>query len=486
MRIARVVIQRRRMSSISPSSRLEKIRLLMAKEGLSSYLVPSEDPHQSEYTPEQDQRRQFISGFTGSAGTALVGLDKAWLWTDGRYWNQAGKELSSSWQLMKSGNPDCPEPHVFVSKTFPEGSVCGVDPRLLSVSSANNFENALNQSKQTLKYVTKNLVDEVWTDKAAPPVNKVMVVSESKSGRSVEYKINWIRQNLQSKSVDAIVLSALDEIAWMLNIRGLDVPYNPVLISYLIVTTDETHLFVDQSKLSDEEPHRALTHLKQSKVTLHDYNQFFEYLAKLKSESKKFWVDPSSSIAVYNVVKDQSTILSPSPVTLEKALKNSVELDGMKNCNIRDASALVRFFNWLENELKSGNKDISEWQAALKLLDYRKELSGFITPSFATISSTGSNAAIIHYHPNESNSKLISIDNIYLCDSGGQYEDGTTDVTRTWHFGTPTDKEKLAFTAVLKGVISLSALVFPNNVTGLQVCLHAYIHAYIHSDIHTY
>jgi len=451
--------------------RLCDLRALMQKEGVQGYIVPTADAHQSEYTPDQDKQRQFISGFTGSAGIAVVGINKAWLWTDGRYWNQANLELSEDWELMKQGLPTTPLPEEYIAKNFPAGSVTGVDPRLLSIPQANDFSSALHKSNQQIKYIPHNLVDQVWKDKPEPSIKHCIVLSDKLSGRSVNDKLEWIRKEMSKRKSDLLIITALDDIAWLLNIRGFDIPYNPVLISYAIISSKDVKIYVDQRKLSDD----VKAHFVQHSIIPLEYSTFFSDLEKLADAKLNIWVDANGSIAVYNALKpenknERQVIVEKSPIILEKALKNPVELNGFRESSTRDAVALVKFFSWLEKELNSPNGDkLTEHIVAEVLLKFRQDQAHFLNASFATISSSGSNAAIIHYHPTEKQSSKIVKDQIFLCDSGGQYMDGTTDVTRSWHFGTPKDKEKLAFTCVLKGVINLSLCVFPNNTTGLQL-----------------
>jgi len=264
----------------------------------------------------------------------------------------------------------------------------------------------------------------------------------------------------------------LDEIAWLLNIRGFDVPFNPVLVSYAIISLSDVRLYVDPAKLSED----VLNHFKGSSIKISNYSSFFQELGNIAQTKLNVWVDTNSSIAVYNSLKPdvkdgRSVIVDKSPIILEKSLKNPVELNGFRNCSIRDAVALVKFFSWLEKELSSSPSDnnLTEWSVSEKLRLYRQEQDGYINLSFAAIASTGSNAAIIHYHPEEKSSSKIQKDLVFLCDSGGQYKDGTTDVTRTFHFGNPSEKEKIGYTLVLKGVINLTTLIFPNNTNGLQI-----------------
>jgi Xaa-Pro aminopeptidase len=309
--------------------RLSDLRAIMQKEGIQGYIVPSADAHQSEYTPDQDKQRQYISGFTGSAGLAVVGEHKAWLWTDGRYWNQAGLELSEDWELMKQGLPTTPLPEEFVAKNLPAGSSTGVDPRLLSIPQANDWSAALQKSNQHLKFIPHNLVDQVWKDKPQPCIKHCIVLSEKLAGRSVNDKLEWIRKEITNKKCDLLIITALDEIAWLLNIRGFDILYNPVLISYAIISLKDVKIYVDHRKLSDE----VKSHFAQHSIIPLEYSTFFSDLEKLAATKLNIWVDANSSIAVYNALKpelnknERFVIVDKSPIILEKALKNPVELN---------------------------------------------------------------------------------------------------------------------------------------------------------------
>jgi len=447
------------------SSPVTRLRNLMKQEKLSGYIIPTGDAHQSEYIREVDARRAYISSFTGSMGLALVGQEDSWLWTDGRYYNQASKELPEGWTLMKVGLPQTPTIQDFISQNFPSDAVIGADPRLLSNSTVKDYQDAFSKKGVQLKLSTSNLVDQIWTDKpVAQSERDIHVMPDAVAGRSMEDKLTWLRGILSENEANLHVLSALDAICWLLNIRGSDIPYNPVVVSYVIVTQDACLLFIDATKVTKE-----LSQHLEGKVTVHDYDTFFTTLEALAS-GRNIWLDPESSNAIFSTCKGAKTTISKaSPVTLEKALKNKTELDGMRACGLRDAVALVNYFSWLENELNTTSNVHDEVTASDKLLEFRKEQSGFITPSFATISSVGPNAAIIHYHPHAPTAAKIVKEKIYLCDSGGQYTDGTTDVTRTFHFGQPTQKERDAYTCVLKGVIALTKVVFPTNTTGLQL-----------------
>eukprot|EP01127_Copromyxa_protea_P019892 TRINITY_DN6547_c0_g1_i1.p1 TRINITY_DN6547_c0_g1~~TRINITY_DN6547_c0_g1_i1.p1 ORF type:complete len:626 (-),score=124.84 TRINITY_DN6547_c0_g1_i1:44-1711(-) len=402
---------------------------------------------------------------------ALVSDPKSYLWTDGRYWNQANKELDQNWVLMKVGMPETPTLQAFVAENFPEGANIGVDPRLMSRSAVRDIQSVLDTKKQKLQLITENLVDSVWSDKpSVTPARDIIVLPTDVAGQSVTDKLAWIRGELKSHGAYSHVVTALDAVAWLFNIRGADIDYNPTAIAYAIVDLDNAYLFIHPGKVTKE----LESHLKESGVTIKDYDSFFqEFEAQSKEGKGKTWVDPSSaSAAVFNVLSSISAPIleKDSPITLAKALKNPVELQGMRDCAQRDAVAIVRFFSWLEKEMNSDKaSQYDEVDVANKILEFRKAVPGFVSESFGTISSVGANAAVIHYEPKKPSAAQLDKQKIYLCDSGAQYRDGTTDVTRTFHFGTPSEKEKEAFTGVVKGVINLSKAIFPEHTTGLQL-----------------
>lgn len=423
----------------------------------------------SEYIGDSDERLAFISNFTGSAGTGVVTLDKAALWTDGRYFLQAGNQLDQHWTLMKDRLPETPSVEAWLQTALPSGSAVGIDPTLFSIGRARLFRQALATAGIRLVSVTPNLVDEVWgKDKPSPSKAKAMAHPLRYSGEESPDKVAKVRAELQRCNAQALVVAALDEIAWLFNIRGSDIDYNPVVTSYALVTASDARLYVDPAKIDDD----VRQHLPG--VTILPYERIFEDLTTLKNEHKKVWVDPTkTNQALADCLSPETTLEDYSPISLLKSLKNEVELEGIRQSHLRDAAALISYFAWLEETLKNGDTSYTECTAAEKLNNFRSQQSDFVSLSFETISSVGPNAAIIHYAPQPNTAAQVTSDKIYLCDSGGQYRDGTTDVTRTLHFGTPTAHEKRCFTRVLQGHIALDVAVFPKGTTGHKLDLLA-------------
>ncbi|XP_030841519.1 xaa-Pro aminopeptidase 1-like [Strongylocentrotus purpuratus] len=431
---------------------------------IQAYIIPSCDSHQNEYIAECDCRRPFITGFTGSSGTAIVTEMKAAMWTDGRYFLQAAKQMDQNWTLMKMGMPKTPTQEEWLTEVLPAGSKVGVDPFLFRWESWKTFSSTLEGAGHSLVPIQSNLVDLVWdADRPLPPQAQVKVHSLHFTGQSSAEKVAQIRRKMAKVRVQNLILTALDEIAWLFNLRGSDIVYNPVFFAYAVLSQDSVHLFVDESKL---EP-GVHSHINQGiEVTLHAYDDIQKFISDMLAENgAKTWISANSSYALMNLIPKQHQYIHNSPIWQSKAVKNDVEIEGMRQAHIRDAVALCEYFNWLEHEIPKGY--LNEVTAADKLENLRSEQEDFVSLSFDTISSMGPNGAVIHYKPQLPTALTLNTQEIYLCDSGGQYRDGTTDVTRTFHFGTPTQHQKECFTRVLKGVISLATAVFPEGTRGV-------------------
>ncbi|KAI8094982.1 peptidase M24, structural domain-containing protein [Gilbertella persicaria] len=462
------------------SERLARLRSLMKEQDIHVYLVPSEDAHQSEYIADCDKRRHWISGFTGSAGFAIVTLTEAALFTDGRYFLQASQELDENWSLMKQGLPQVPTWQEYLVKNVSAGSRIGLDPTLINAVDAHQLTSQLEPMGSRLIPISQNLIDLAWgKDRPESPKDKVFVqpieytgkkrksqempniVTLMKLGKSVQEKLKELRQHIQKRDAYGTVVSALDEIAWLFNLRGSDIECNPVFFSYAVVNVSEAMLYVDLDKVTEE----VKSHLDQASITVKPYTQFFDDLKTLQFEGKKLLVNNKTSLAVEVAVGESNVLEERSFITDAKAIKTKEELEGMRACHLRDGAALVQYLAWLEQKLLAGEK-LSEVDGADRLEQFRAAQEHYVGLSFATISSTGPNGAIIHYKPEKETCKIIDPAHIYLCDSGGQYRDGTTDVTRTFHFGTPSAYEKRCFTRVLQGHIAIDQVVFPKGTTG--------------------
>ncbi|KAG0332715.1 hypothetical protein BG004_001129 [Podila humilis] len=445
------------------ADRLKKLRTLMQDNKITAFVVPSEDAHQSEYVAECDDRRAYISGFTGSAGLAVVSTDSAALFTDGRYFLQASQQLDSNWTLMKLGLPDVPTWQEYLVQNLPAGSRIGIDSLVSTATDAHKLEKELSKVGSTLVPVP-NLVDQIWDNRPQRPANTLMTLSIETTGKSHMEKIQQLRIDLNKRGVAGCVVSGLDEVAWLFNMRGSDVHCNPVFFAYAVITSDFVDLYLQPGSVTDS----VREHVGPN-VTIKPYDSIFNDLqtlsATLEQKGTKMLLGTRTNLEMAMRLGRNNIVETMSPVIDAKAIKNTAELDGMRKCHLRDAAAVISYFAWLEEKLASG-ADLDEADAADQLHLFRSKQIGFVGPSFDTISSTGPNGAIIHYKPEKPSASAIDSNLIYLCDSGGQYTDGTTDITRTLHFGTPSDHEKRCFTRVLQGHIAIDTAVFPEGTTG--------------------
>ncbi|KAL5198244.1 hypothetical protein ABZP36_001756 [Zizania latifolia] len=495
--------KRRGASSASgEDEKLRSLRSLFARPDIAidAYIVPSQDAHQSEFIAECFMRRAYLTGFTGSAGTAVVTKNKAALWTDGRYFLQAEKELSHDWTLMRSGSHGVPTTSEWLNDVLPSGCRVGIDPFLFSFDAAEELKDDISDKNHELVLIRDlNLVDEIWGEsRPEPPKEQTRVHGIKYAGVDVPSKLSFVRSHLAENGCDVVVISLLDEVAWLLNMRGSDVPNSPVFYSYLIVENNTATLFVDNNKVSKD----VLAHLEKAGVNLKPYEAILSDVERLAENGAKLWLDSSSiNSAIAHVFRSScdryvkkrgktdrqigkesssdkpttrssgiqngtlNVLYKASPVTLAKAVKNDAEIEGMKSSHLRDAAALAEFWCWLEGEIDK-SVSLTEVQVAEKLLEFRQKQDGFIDTSFDTISGYGANGAIIHYRPTPQSCSFVKSDNLFLLDSGAQYIDGTTDITRTVHFGEPSPRQKECFTRVLQGHIALDQAVFPERTPG--------------------
>eukprot|EP01132_Coremiostelium_polycephalum_P001474 gene1474-1859_t len=457
---------------VTIKQKVEVLRGLMKKNQLNAYIVPSEDAHQSEYICKRDKRREYISGFTGSSGCAVITESHELLWTDGRYWLQAEQQLDQSWKIMKDRVAGEPTIEEWLAKNLTKEMNVGVDSRLVSKGSCEKMGSVLKKSGiRFLPSLEENLIDQVrvhFKDQEeipSYPENPVFYLDEKFTGKESAEKLKSVREEMVAEGVDFMVVSALDEIAWLFNLRGSDISFNPVFLSYVIVSRDQGQtLYVDEKKLSAD---------VRSKLTpnthVASYGSVFSDLSKYNAEGKKIWLDPRSSNALFSCVSKENLKEKTIPILLMKSIKNQVEIEGFRQSHIRDASALIQYLAWLENEiLVVGNTSLTEVTAADHLEQLRSKQKDYVSLSFDSISSMDSNGAIIHYKPEPETCKKIT-KGMYLIDSGGQYLDGTTDVTRTLHYGVPTQHEIDCYTRVLKGHLQLSLLKFPPRIHGRDI-----------------
>ncbi|KAL7940895.1 X-prolyl aminopeptidase [Trichoderma barbatum] len=468
------------MGKANTTEKLSKLRALMKEHNVQIYVVPSEDSHSSEYIASCDARREFISGFTGSAGCAVITETSAALATDGRYFNQATQQLDDNWTLLKQGLQDVPTWQEWAAEQSAGGKTVAVDSTLITGSAAKKLAEKIRKSGGSdLVPLDVNLVDAVWgEDRPVRPQHRITVLSEKFAGKSVQSKLADLTSELEKKKSPGVFISMLDEVAWLFNLRGNDIPYNPVFFSYAVITPKGAALYVDESKLDEQ----CREHLAKFDVAVKPYETFFRDAENLHQQfiassqnaeggsTGSFLMSNKGSWALKRALGGDTAVEEiRSPVGDSKAVKNETEMEGMRACHIRDGAALIEYFAWLEDQLINKKAVLDEVQAADKLEELRSKHEHFVGLSFPTISSTGANAAVIHYGPERGNCATIDPKAIYLCDSGAQYLDGTTDTTRTLHFGEPSEAEREAYTLVLKGNIALDLAVFPKGTTGFAL-----------------
>ncbi len=445
--------------------RVEGLRRLMAERGLDAYMVPSGDEHQDEYVPECWQRRRWMSGFTGSAGTVVITKEIAGLWTDGRYHLQAAQELDPEiYTLFPLGLPGVRDPGDWLAETLRAGQAVGVDPRLVSVEEVRGLRERLDARGIHLRLLKENLVDLLWEDRPPLPGGCVWSLPEAISGESVASKVSRVRAEMARRGAQAHVVTTLDAVAWLFNLRGSDIPYNPVFIAYALITEESATLCVEPGKIPD-----SVMGGIDDTVTLAPYSGIADLLSQCRDKGLRVWVDPrTTSQWIYELLEGgPRPVEGPSPVISLKAVKNPVEQRGMRASHVRDAVALARFLRWIQEE--AGKEGVTELAAAKRLYELRAELDRFQGLSFETIVGYRGHGAIVHYRPSEKTDCEIGKEGLLLVDSGAHYLDGTTDVTRTIALGRPSREEMDRFTRVLKGHIRLARTRFPKGTSGRQL-----------------
>jgi len=446
---------------------LKALRKLMRDNNIQAYFVPSADDHQTEYVASWFKRRSFISGLRGSAGTAVITLDKAAVWTDGRYHDQAETQVDCNWIIQKQGLTGVPSITTWISQELKDGDKVGADPKVIKSETWASYNKGWDTKGIKFEAVQENLVDKVWTDRPTPTKEKVFVQPLKYSGQNYTEKISNLRKTLQSRGVGSIIVTALDDVAWLLNLRGKDIPYNPFFYGYIIVTMDDVTVFVDQDKMSDEVKKFISRGVK---VGVKDYDDIRNGIKDLvNKDSKTIWIPKkSASYFLIQDIPEKRRYMAYSPIQLPKAMKNEVELEGMKKANVHDGIAIMEFFIWMQEQLDAGKK-VTELSAMKKLKEFKSQQPDFFDLSFGTIAGYGPNGAIIHYKATKETDRQIGKDSLFLLDSGAQFPFGSTDITRTVCFGTPTAKMKETFTYVLQGSISLASVIFPRGTYGVNI-----------------
>lgn len=442
--------------------RLEALREKMKEENIDFYIVPTGDPHGSEYPAMKYKDRQWLTGFTGSAGTALATMEEGFVWIDGRYFIQGKRQLEGSgFTMKKDGLPETETLTQCLEKLAKPGSRIGFDGKLLMNSVYTSLKDALVDRKVT--FVDAPLLDAIWKDRPEIPKAPLFSLDTKYTGLSVEEKLESVREMLWDKGLDMTVISSLDDIAWLTNLRGRDIAENPVFYSFMVVTKREATVYLPKEKQTVE----LLDTLHSMNIFVREYSQIFDDAKNTRGS--RIYVDPAKTCyTLYNALEEGNEIKKGiNFTTMLKAVKNPVEIRNQREAYRIDALALVRYFSWLERE--GVEKGVKEYDAQQKLTDFRKLNEGYFEDSFTPISAFGPNGAMMHYSADSENSSVIGKRGFYLIDSGGQYPLGTTDITRTLGFGTLTDEEKRDYTLTLKSHITLVDTIFLEGTTGSQL-----------------
>lgn len=447
--------------------RLAALRSKMQEHGINYYVVPTADFHQSEYVGEHFKARKFITGFSGSAGVAVVGLDGAWLWVDGRYFLQAGEQLQGTTvELMKMGEPGVPTLDAFINSNLKKGEKIGFDGRVVSMDEGQLYDEIAKKHEGCIEY-NVDLIDEIWTDR--PPLSEkpAFDLDVKYTGKTVAEKLADIREKMVEAEADMHVVTTLDDICWTLNIRGDDIDFFPLVLSYALMDANEYHLYIDERKLSDE----IKAHFEKDGVVLHPYNDIYEDI-KYIPEDTKLMLDASKvNYALFcNIADSVKKIDVMNPEMVFKNVKNPVELDNIRKAQIKDSIAHLRLMKWLKENV--GKIEMTELSVANKLDEFRAELGNFIRPSFEPISSYGAHAAIVHYAPSPETDIPVLPKGLHLTDTGAGFYEGSTDITRTYVVGEITDQMKKDFTLVAISNLSLANAKFLYGCNG--VILDAY------------
>lgn len=443
-------------------NRLTALRVAMKKHGIDAYIIPSNDPHQSEYVAEHWKTRIWITGFTGSAGVAVVTQQFAGLWTDSRYFLQAEEELKQSkFTLQKQGVPHAPEHIQWLAENLPKGAKIGCDGALFSINQIRHLAKALSTDVEIDTSI--DLIQEVWENRPALPQGKVFEHDTKYAGKSRVEKLDMIRAKMQKEGADFYLITTLDDIAWTFNLRCDDVEFNPVVISYAIIGQEIAYLFIDNKKLSDQ----LIEDFRGEGIFVKDYNSIDTLLRKLPAGKNILIHQSSISIKLFNQIKSDQIIKGKNIAAQLKAIKNETEIQHIREVMKKDGIALLKLYRWLEKEVPE--RIVSEYEVSQQLIEFRKVQGDYFGESFPAIVGYKGNGAIVHYRPLRNKSAVVKPTGMLLLDSGGQYLNGTTDITRTTTFDEPSAEQKLRFTLVLKGHIALANAKFPHGTKGAQL-----------------
>lgn len=444
--------------------KLNALRILMKEKKIDAYLVPTDDFHGSEYVGDYFKCRKYITGFTGSAGTAIITQDMAGLWTDGRYFIQAADQLrDTTIELFKSGEPGVPTVHQFLNDKLEEGMCLGFDGRTVSAREAEELQELLQEKHITFS-VNDDLIGEIWEDRPVLSCEPVMELDVRWTGKSRADKIAEIREQMKAKEADTFILTSLDDIAWLLNIRGNDIHCCPVVLSYLVMMENELRLYANAAAFSEE----IRSNLEADGVKIYPYDDVYSYVQTISSDKKVLLSRANVNSRLVSNIPSEVTILDePNLTLLPKAVKNETEMENERIAHIKDGIAVTKFIHWLKKNVT--RTTITELSTAEKLYQFRSEQEHFLGESFDPIIAYGTHAAIVHYSATEATDIPLEARGMVLADTGGHYLEGTTDITRTIVLGPVTAKEKKFFTAVLRGNLNLAAAKFKYGCTGLNL-----------------
>ena len=444
--------------------KLNALRILMKEKKIDAYLVATDDFHGSEYVGDYFKCRKYITGFTGSAGTAIITQDMAGLWTDGRYFIQAADQLrDTTIALFKSGEPGVPTVHQFLNDKLEEGMCLGFDGRTVSAREAEELQELL-QKKHITFSVNDDLIGEIWEDRPVLSCEPVMELDIRWTGKSRADKIAEIREQMKAKEADTFILTSLDDIAWLLNIRGNDIHCCPVVLSYLVMMENELRLYANAAAFSEE----IRSNLEADGVKIYPYDDVYSYVQSISSDKKVLLSRANVNSRLVSNIPSEVTILDePNLTLLPKAVKNETEMENERIAHIKDGVAVTKFIHWLKKNVT--RTTITELSTAEKLYQFRSEQEHFLGESFDPIIAYGTHAAIVHYSATEATDIPLEARGMVLADTGGHYLEGTTDITRTIVLGPVTAKEKKFFTAVLRGNLNLAAAKFKYGCTGLNL-----------------
>lgn len=444
------------------TNRLTALRAIMIRKGISAFIVPSTDPHSGEYVPEYWETRKWISGFTGSAGTVVITLDKAGLWTDSRYFLQAEEQLEGTGIILfKERVPGTPTIANWLGQVLQPNEKVGIDGWVNTVSEAENLILELKKYRLSLITIEDPFI-YLWQNRPSLPSEPIFILPETYSGRSCKEKLDLINNELQKSQANALLLSSLDEIAWTLNLRGKDVHCNPVFVSYLLITPQANTLYIYPEKINQE----VMAYLEHQQIHTKPYTAIEQDLKDI--QGMQFLLPPTTNFTLYQTIATQNDIIrQTSPVTFLKAIKNETEIAGFHKAMKRDGVAMVRFLKWLKETVRTSQE--TEMSIDQKLYELRAEQDEFQGISFDTIAGYQEHGAIVHYEATPETSSQLKAEGLLLLDSGAQYLDGTTDITRTISLGPVTEEQKKDYTLVLKGFIALSTAEFPHGTCGTQL-----------------